>query len=85
MFMSEKLPAVSGKELIRFLKSLGYEIARQRGSHIRLVKITTAGQHKITIPDHDPVAKGNLSDIFAKISLWCQIDKQDLIKRMRNT
>ncbi|MBF0235976.1 MAG: type II toxin-antitoxin system HicA family toxin [Desulfamplus sp.] len=46
--MSEKMPVVSGKALISFLKSLGYEVARQRGSHLRLVKSTTAGKHKVT-------------------------------------
>jgi len=34
-----KLPVVSGEELIKFLKKLGYEVIRQRGSHVRLEKI----------------------------------------------
>jgi predicted RNA binding protein YcfA (HicA-like mRNA interferase family) len=55
--MSEKLPTVTGRELIRFLHGLGYGAVRRRGSHVRLVKETSAGKHKITIPDHNPVAK----------------------------
>jgi predicted RNA binding protein YcfA (HicA-like mRNA interferase family) len=65
--MSEKMPIVSGKVLIRFLESLGYEVVRQRGSHVRLVKHTVAGNHKISIPNHNPVAKGTLSDILSKV------------------
>lgn len=82
--MSEKIPVVSGKVLIRFLVSLGYEVVRQRGSHVRLVKITAAGKHKISIPVHDPVAKGTLTDILNKVAIWCQIDKHELIARIRN-
>jgi predicted RNA binding protein YcfA (HicA-like mRNA interferase family) len=67
--MSEKMPVVSGKTLIRFLESIGYEVARQRGSHVRLVKSTMAGNHKITIPNHNPVAKGTLSNFFPRENL----------------
>ena len=80
--MSKKLPVVSGKKLISFLKSLGYSIARQRGSHVRLEKTTPAGIHKITIPNHDPIAKGTLHDILSKVSIWNQISKEDLIEKL---
>ncbi len=82
--MSERLPVVSGKELIRFLGTLGYEVVRQRGSHVRLVKVTAAGRHKMSIPDHDPVAKGTLADILGKVSIWCQIDKHELAARLKS-
>jgi len=82
--MSEKLPSVSGQVLISFLKSLGYGVVRQRGSHVRLVKMTPAGKHKLTIPDHNPVAKGTLADILGKVAIWCQVDKQELITRLRS-
>jgi hypothetical protein len=42
-----------------------------------------AGNHKITIPNHNPVAKGTLSDILSKVSLWCQIDKQHLVAKLK--
>ena len=82
--MSEKLPTVSGKLLIRFLESIGYEEVRKRGSHVRLVKVTPSGKHKLTIPDHNPVAKGTLADILGKVSVWCQIDKQKVINKLRS-
>jgi predicted RNA binding protein YcfA (HicA-like mRNA interferase family) len=77
------MPVVFGKILIRFLNSLGYETTRQRGSHVRLVKSTASGKHKITIPNHDPVAKGTLADILIKVSIWCQIDKHELAARLK--
>ena len=80
--MSHKLPAVSGKKLISLLQNLGYQIVRQRGSHIRLENITPVGTHKITVPMHDPLAKGTLNDILSKVALWNQIAKNDLIARL---
>lgn len=34
--MSERLPVVSGVQLIGVLQKLGWEAVRQRGSHVRL-------------------------------------------------
>jgi len=81
--MSDRLPSISGKSLIRFLESEGYDIVRQRGSHVRMEKMTHVGRHKITIPVHNPVAKGTLADIIGKVSIWCQIEKKEMISKLR--
>ncbi len=78
-----KLPQVSGEDVIRLLSSLGYEVVRQRGSHIRLRKITPLGEHNVTVPAHRIIAKGTLSDILNRISLWNNIPREDLIKRIK--
>ncbi len=77
-----KLPVVSGKNLIKLLTRLDYEIIRQRGSHVRLRKSTTVGEHKITVPDHKEIAKGTLNDILSKVSLWNGISKDELIQML---
>ena len=59
-----RLPQVSGRELLRLLNSLGYEVVRQRGSHIRLRKVSALGEHNVTVPDHSILAKGTLNDTF---------------------
>ena len=41
-----------------------------------------AGVHKITIPYHDPIAKGTLNDILNKVSVWNQISKEKLIEKL---
>ena len=61
-----KLPVVSGEQVIKLLRKLGYEIIRQKGSHVRLRKITEAGEHNITVPKHSEMAKGTLNDILSK-------------------
>ncbi len=81
--MSKKLPVISGKILLKFLQSLGYGIVRRRGSHVRLEKKTDGGTHKITVPNHDQIAKGTLNDILNKVSVWNQISKDDLIETLR--
>jgi len=50
---------------------------------IRLEKLTEAGTHKITIPNHDPIAKGTLNDILTKVAIWNQISKDALIKKRK--
>ncbi len=78
-----KLPQVSSSDVIGLLQSLGYEIVRQRGSHIRLRKATPLGEHTITVPAHRVLAKGTLSDILNRIGLWNNIPKEDLLNRLR--
>jgi predicted RNA binding protein YcfA (HicA-like mRNA interferase family) len=64
------------------LGRLGYEIIRQKGSHVRLGKSTTAGDHRITVPLHDELAKGTLNDILADVSIWNGISKDSLIEML---
>ena len=75
-----KLPVVSGEQLIKLLLKLGYEIVRQKGSHVRLRKITEVGEHNITVPRHNEIAKGTLNDILSKVSVWNNISKEKLIE-----
>ena len=82
--MSQGLPQVSGKDLVKLLSRLGYTVIRQRGSHIRLRKTTVLGEHNITVPAHNTIAKGTLNDILAKVSIWNDTPKEELMKTLRN-
>ena len=77
-----RLPQVSGRDLVKLLHSLGYETIRQRGSHIRLRKLTVVGEHNLTVPDHKVVAKGTMNDILTSVSLWNNIPKRELLDRL---
>ncbi len=79
-----KLPQVSGEELIKFLKRMGYKVIRQKGSHVRLRKKTPSGIHNITGPFHREIAKGTLSDILSKIALWNNISRNELIEKLKD-
>ncbi len=78
-----KLPVISGNQLVKMLSKLGYKIIRQRGSHVSLRKITEVREHNITVPKHTEIAKGTLSDILSKISIWNNIPKDKLIDMIR--
>ena len=56
------LPILSGRKAVRVFEKLGWQVARQRGSHIIMVKegeMTT-----LSIPDHKEVAKGTLRSLI---------------------
>lgn len=78
-----RLPQTSGRSLIRLLVSLGYEVVRQKGSHVRVRKRNELGEHNLTVPDHDILAKGTLNDLLTRVSLWNGIPKDALIERLR--
>ncbi|MDD4448870.1 MAG: type II toxin-antitoxin system HicA family toxin [Methanothrix sp.] len=81
----QKRPVVSGEKLLKVLVRLGYEIIRQRGSHVRLRKLTAAGDHNITVPLHDELAKGTLKDILSQISIWNGISEDALIEMIKQS
>lgn len=75
-----KLPRdISGNQLIKNLKPLGYTVTRQTGSHIRL-STEQNGQHHITIPQHDPLKIGTLVAILADIAAHFNLSKNELIE-----
>jgi len=60
--MSPKLPRVSGDELLRALKRLGFVEQRQRGSHVHLKHPTKPG--KTTVPHSKrDLPKGTLKSL----------------------
>ncbi|WP_246589291.1 type II toxin-antitoxin system HicA family toxin [Methanofollis formosanus] len=68
---------------MKVLKSLGYTVLRQRGSHVQMGKNTAAGEHRITIPLHEEIAKGTLNDIVTRVPDWNCITKEDLFDMLR--
>ena len=71
---------LSAKDLIKILGKYGYEVTRQKGSHIRLTKSSEKGTHSITIPNHDPIKLGTLSTIVSDVADHLVIDKEDFFK-----
>ena len=76
------LPVISGRQLIRWLESLGYAVVRQRGSHVRLERSSPTGTHAITVPNHREIAKGTLNDILGAVARVTQQDKGSLIQEL---
>ena len=63
-----KLPVLSGKELCRILKRVGYKIDHQTGSHI-IVRNENPPYRRLTVPNHKEIAKGTLRSIIRQAGL----------------
>jgi len=59
--MTDKLPVLSGKEVVKALGKLGYTINDQKGSHIHLRHPV---RRPLTVPNHPEVARGTLRIII---------------------
>ena len=64
-----KLAGISGKILVKALTRLGYEVVRQRGSHIRLSHPDSKNYPKITVPNHKEVKIGLLNKILKDVHI----------------
>jgi predicted RNA binding protein YcfA (HicA-like mRNA interferase family) len=63
--LSGKLPAASGKDVIKALSKAGFRVVRQKGSHVRLEKVEHGKTIKLTVPLHETLKKGTLRQIIA--------------------
>ncbi|HLD38312.1 MAG TPA: type II toxin-antitoxin system HicA family toxin [Candidatus Nanoarchaeia archaeon] len=68
-----KLPIISGQTAVRAFMKIGYQIIRQRGSHIRLHHKT---RKPLTIPNHKILGKG----LIRKLLRDAQISIEEFIK-----
>jgi predicted RNA binding protein YcfA (HicA-like mRNA interferase family) len=69
---------LTGKEFIKALGKIGYEVTRQSGSHIRLTT-SRNGTHHVTIPDHRPIKVGTLAGILGDVAAHHQMTREELV------
>jgi len=78
-----KIPRdVSADSLVNQLKRDGYVIVRQKGSHIRLTKVTILGEHHITVPNHQVIKIGTLYDIVSDVCKYNKIDEREFYNKL---
>ena len=64
-----KLPILSSRKVIKALNSTGFQITRQSGSHIILVKYIDNIYYTVFGPKHGELAKGTLLIIISQSGL----------------
>jgi len=64
-----ELRKVSGREAINALERLGFRQARQRGSHVVMVRETPEGKIGCTVPMHRELKIGTLRGILRQANL----------------
>lgn len=62
-----RLPVISGAECVKALGKVGFQVYRQRGSHIVLVRKSPSAQ--TTIPNHKELDRGTLRAIIRQTGL----------------
>jgi len=72
---------LSGKDLARALRALGYDITRQTGSHLRLTT-RLEGEHHVTIPLHDSLRAGTLAAVLADVAAHFGMSRDEVIVRV---
>ena len=72
-----RLKVLSGEDLIKIFLTFGFEVASQRGSHVKLQRILSDGKKQIlTIPNHKELDKGTLRAIYKQSLRY--INEEDL-------
>ena len=62
------LPRISGREAVAAFRRLGYEVDRQKGSHI-ILRHSTPPFRRLTVPDHREIAKGTLRALIREAGI----------------
>jgi predicted RNA binding protein YcfA (HicA-like mRNA interferase family) len=58
---------ISGRECIKALQRAGFEIARQKGSHVIIQNQVTGVT--VVVPDHDELDRGTLKGILRQAGM----------------
>ena len=61
------IPVLRTRDVVRGFERLGWQVARQRGSHIILTRPGSLAT--LSVPDHSEVARGTLRALIAKAAL----------------
>ena len=61
------LPVLNGAEVVRAFERFGWMVARQKGSHIILIK--DGERATLSVPNHQPVARGTLRSLIRAAGL----------------
>jgi len=67
--LSEKLPVVSGRDVIKALAKAGFRVIRQKGSHVRLERVQARKVIKLTVPMHETLKRGTLRQIITDVEM----------------
>lgn len=64
------LPILTGREVVRVFESLGWRVARRRGSHMAMLKLGELAT--LSVPDHREVGRGTLRKLIRQAGLTVQ-------------
>ncbi len=77
----KSLRDLSGPDLVKALRALGYAVTRQTGGHMRLTT-QTSGEHHVTIPAHRQLKVGTLNGILDAVAGHFGISRDEVLRRL---
>jgi len=76
-----RLPRLSGEEVVKLLtEKFGFEVSRQRGSHVVLVKYVNGRKIGTVVPLHKELKAGTLMGVLR----LAQISREDFLRALEN-
>jgi predicted RNA binding protein YcfA (HicA-like mRNA interferase family) len=75
-----KLPPLSGQRFVSILLRFGFEISRQRGSHVILKRQTAEETIGCVVPMHQELALGTMRGILKQ----AKINLKDFVMKLRS-
>jgi len=73
---------LTGADISRALRVLGYEKVRQEGSHFRLTTMLN-GVHHITVPNHSPLKIGTLlGGVLKPVAVHHGLSVEELLEKI---
>ena len=74
---------LSGDELVRLLRRhYGYQVIRQRGSHMRLATTLKGTEHRISVPHHDELRVGTLRTILSLVATYLGVEPENVQREL---
>lgn len=71
-----KPKTLSGGDIVRIFGTFGFEVASQRGSHIKLRRILSSGaKQTLTIPNHRELDRGTVMGIYRQALRYLNADE----------
>jgi len=66
-----RLRVLSGGEVLKILGEFGFQKLAQRGSHMKLRRISSSGRTQtLTVPNYDEIDRGTLHAIYRQASRY---------------
>jgi predicted RNA binding protein YcfA (HicA-like mRNA interferase family) len=72
---------LSGSELAKALRKLGYVVTRQSGSHLRVTTLE-GGEHHEVSPNHSPIKVGTLKSILRNVAAHHRMSVAEVLGRL---
>ncbi len=66
---------LSGSEVIKIMEKFDFQVHSQRGSHVKIRRITETGKETLTIPNHKQLDTGTCRAILRQASKYIPLSE----------